>query len=163
MDDDRYRSVSSLLFKEAQLLDERRWDEWRELYTPDAEFWVPAWDSDGELTSDPNNELSLIYYNSRAGLEDRIFRLKTGKSSASNPMPRTCHSVSNIQPSFNEDGSCDVRCVWDVSVYRFGQTYRYYGFYELGLVRSANGWLIRKKKIVLLNDTISTVVDFYMV
>ena len=37
---------TDLLYREAAYLDERRWAEWLELYTADAEFWVPAWDED---------------------------------------------------------------------------------------------------------------------
>ncbi len=67
--------------REGLLLDEHAWEQWLELYEPDCEYWVPMWDDDGEPTRDPQSELSLIYYQSRSGLEDRVFRIKTGKSS----------------------------------------------------------------------------------
>ena len=54
------------------LLDERRWDEWIALYAPDCEYWVPTWRDEENLTSDPQAELSHIYYANRAGLEDRV-------------------------------------------------------------------------------------------
>ena len=58
---------TDLLYREAAYLDEHRWAEWLELYTEDAEFWVPAWDEDGKPTNDPQSQLSLIYYDRRAG------------------------------------------------------------------------------------------------
>ncbi|PKP67926.1 MAG: benzene 1,2-dioxygenase, partial [Alphaproteobacteria bacterium HGW-Alphaproteobacteria-5] len=67
-------SVQRFLGREALCLDERKWDDWLALYREDAEYWLPAWDDDGELTVDPQREISLIYYPNRAGLEDRIYR-----------------------------------------------------------------------------------------
>ncbi len=38
----RHHQVSQFLFHEARLLDERRWDEWADLFTPDGVYWAPA-------------------------------------------------------------------------------------------------------------------------
>jgi benzoate/toluate 1,2-dioxygenase beta subunit len=38
------QDVQQLLYREARALDDRDWDAWLALYTPDAEFWVPSWD-----------------------------------------------------------------------------------------------------------------------
>ena len=73
------------LYREARLLDDRQWDEWLACYSPKVEYWMPAWDDHDTLTEDPQREISLIYYPSRDGLEDRIFRIKTERSSASTP------------------------------------------------------------------------------
>ena len=43
---------------------------------------LAAWDSEHELTKDPKSELSLIYYDSRAGLEERVLRIRSGLSAA---------------------------------------------------------------------------------
>ena len=90
------QDVSSFLYREARLLDDREWDEWLECYAPRAEYWMPAWDDDDQLIEDPQSQVSLIYYPNRAGLEDRVFRIKTERSSASMTEPRTCHFISNI-------------------------------------------------------------------
>ena len=72
-----------LVHREARLLDERRWDEWLALFVEDCEYWMPAWKADGTPTTNPQAELSHIYYASRAGLEDRVVRIRSGKSPAS--------------------------------------------------------------------------------
>ncbi|MCS5932991.1 aromatic-ring-hydroxylating dioxygenase subunit beta [Klebsiella pneumoniae subsp. pneumoniae] len=51
--------------------------------------WMPAWGDDDQLTRDPQKEISLIYYPNREGLEDRVYRIKTERSGASTPEPRT--------------------------------------------------------------------------
>ncbi|WP_406179415.1 aromatic-ring-hydroxylating dioxygenase subunit beta [Streptomyces sp. NBC_01006] len=47
-----------------------------------------AWADDDTLTTDPQREISLVHYPSRAGLEDRVFRIRTDCCSAtSRPGP----------------------------------------------------------------------------
>ena len=54
-------TVRAFLYNEARLLDDRQFDEWLECYHPDSEFWMPAWDDDDTLVTDPEREISLIY------------------------------------------------------------------------------------------------------
>jgi 3-phenylpropionate/cinnamic acid dioxygenase small subunit len=163
MDEARYRAITQLLYTEGRFLDERRWDEWIELYTQTAVYWIPAWDGDSELTDDPHTQISLIYYGSRQGLEDRVYRLRTGQSSASNPMPRTCHIVSNIIGRAAEGGGFTVEASWHCLSHRLGQTTQYFGRYLYELVEADGRLKIARKKIVLLNDRIPTVLDIYSV
>lgn len=163
MDDARRASVEALLFLEAELVDAREWDAWLDLFSESAEYWIPAWDSENEHTSDPNSQVSLIYYSSRAGLEDRVFRLRTGLSSASTPFPRTLHQVSNVRASFREDGRVDVKANWQALSFRLGETRSFFGTYEYLLGPNGRGWKILKKKIVVMNALIPTVLDIYLV
>ena len=55
------------LYREARYLDDKEWNYWLDLYAPDVEFWMPAWDDDGELTRDPQSEISFIWYRSKDG------------------------------------------------------------------------------------------------
>jgi len=92
-----YHDISRFLYHEAALLDARRFEDWLDLFTEDAIYWVPAWNDDGSLTTDPQSEISLIYYDSKARLGERVWRIRSGMSAASNPLPRTTHLVTNIQ------------------------------------------------------------------
>ena len=56
------------------LLDRRCWREWLDLYSEDSVFWMPAWLDEDTTTSDPDAELSHIYYKGRHNLEDRVWR-----------------------------------------------------------------------------------------
>jgi hypothetical protein len=69
--------AEELLYREAALLDEGDWDSWLDLYTEDAVFWMPAWRDEENPTADPDRELSLIYYQGRSGLEDRVHRARS--------------------------------------------------------------------------------------
>src|SRR3546814_2508739 len=101
-------AIQRFLGREAAALDAKDWDSWIDLYHPDAEYWVPAWDDSGRLTEDPRREISLIYYPTRAGLEDRVYRIRTGRSSASSPAPRTSHIFCLLAVEIGR-ASCRVR------------------------------------------------------
>ena len=157
------QQVSELLYREAALLDERRWDDWLALFTEDCEYWIPAWKNEHELTCDPSREVSLIYFNRRARLEERVSRIRSGQSAASMPLPRTQHVVTNVVVADVAADAVAVRANWQVHAYRHQATETLYGSYEYRLARSGDGWRIRRKKIVLVNDVINTVLDIYHV
>jgi benzoate/toluate 1,2-dioxygenase beta subunit len=155
--------VENFLYREARLLDDRQWDEWITLYSPGVEYWMPAWDDDDQLVEDPQQHISLIYYPNRDGLEDRVFRIKTERSGASTPEPRTSHNLSNIEITAERDGAMDVRFNWLTLSHRYKDTLTFFGtsYYTLD-IRGASP-LITRKKIVLKNDYIRQVIDVYHV
>jgi 3-phenylpropionate/cinnamic acid dioxygenase small subunit len=162
MDNNLLNRCTELIYREAAYLDEKRWTEWLALYVEDAEFWLPAWNAETNPTSDPQSQLSLIYYNSRAGLEDRVWRIQSGKSLASDPLIRTCHMITNLHLAGATTG--DRLCVnshWQVCVYRPAQrrASNYFGFYVHVLRQEKKELRIARKKITLLNDEIETVLD----
>jgi benzoate/toluate 1,2-dioxygenase beta subunit len=156
-----YDAVRDFLYREARYLDDKDWDSWLELYAPDATFWMPSWDDSDQLTEDPQREISLIWYGNRTGLEDRVFRIKTERSSASIPDTRTSHNLSNIELLEQGDGQCKLRFNWHTLSFRYKTVDSYFGcsFYTLDL-RGENP-LILAKKVILKNDYVRQVVDIY--
>lgn len=156
--------IEDFIYYENRLLDDRKFEEWLELYREDAEYWMPAWDVDDTLTQDPQQEISLIYYPNRGGLEDRVFRIRTERSSATSiPEPRTGHYATNVEVLERRDGEVDVRYNWISYYFRYNTTDHYFGTTWLTLDVSGESPLITKKKIVLKNDYIHHVVDIYQV
>ena len=155
----------ALLNLEGLLLDEQDWDAWLALYEEDAEFWMPAWKSETEPTADPLRELSLIYYAGRSGLEDRVQRIRSGRSVASTPLRRTAHMVGNILMQGEIDGVLSVKSSFNVHVYDTRQCTQhvFFGRTTHGLVRRPSGLRIRRKKIILANDCIPSMLDIYCV
>jgi len=157
--------AEDLLYREAALLDEGAWDEWLALYTEDAIFWMPAWRDEETPAGDPDTELSLIYYEGRQGLEDRVFRARSGQSVASRPRPRCVHCISNVRVVACDAGTAEIASNFVVFLHdvRAGRTHHFFGRYRHALRCEAGQWRIARKKILLLNDTIPTVVDFYSI
>jgi len=154
-----------LVHREARFLDEQRWDDWLALFVEDCEYWMPAWRADGTLTANPGAELSHIYYASRAGLEDRIVRIRSGKSAASTPTPRTAHILGSVLPLESPAGRLRLGSTWVSHVFfpRSNESHAFFGRTEHELVRCGGDWRIAKKKILLQNDYIPTMLDVYCV
>lgn len=158
-----YHDIQAFLYREGRLLDDREWDEWLTLYRQDAEFWMPAWDDDDQLTRDPHSEISLIYYPNREGLEDRVYRIKTERSGASTPEPRTTHQVSNLEILSQEGDTLKLRFNWHTLSHRYKKSDSFFGtcFYTLDV--SGETPLITRKVVQLNNDYIHQVIDVYHV
>ncbi|WP_313295624.1 benzoate 1,2-dioxygenase small subunit [Diaphorobacter sp.] len=154
-------AVSAFLFREARHLDDREWEPWLALYADDVEYWMPAWDDDDKLTEDPQSEISLIYYPNRNGLEDRIFRIQTERSSASMPEPRTNHMITNVEVLADRDDAVDVRYNFHTLCHRYKLTDHFFGTVFATLRKVEDSFLIARKKIVLKNDYIRQVIDIY--
>ncbi|MBU0557938.1 MAG: benzoate 1,2-dioxygenase small subunit [Alphaproteobacteria bacterium] len=158
-----YEKICAFLYREARLLDDRQWDEWLTCYASDVDYWMPAWDDDDQITEDPHSQISLIYYPNRDGLEDRVFRIKTERSGASTPEPRTSHSVVNVEVLAERGNEVDVRYNFHTLNHRYKVTDQFFGTIFVTLRDSGDGLLIARKKIVLKNDYIRQVIDVYHV
>lgn len=153
--------VERFIYEEAALMDQRRWPEWLQMFTEDMVYWAPSWVDENELTSDPEGEVSIIYMSSRKELEHRIWRFTSGESPASYPLPRTNHMVSNVRILQETEDTVVAASNWLTQCYRNREQFFYGGYYEHTLSRTDNGFRIRAKKVVLLNDVVLGYVDVY--
>lgn len=158
-----HADICAFLYREARLLDDRELDDWLECYADTVEYWMPAWTDDDALTTDPETEISLIYYANRKGLEDRVYRLKTERSSASTPEARTAHFIANVEILETRADAMDIRYNWQTLSHRYQETAQFFGTTFLTLDTTAGSPKILKKKIVLKDDYIHQVIDIYHV
>lgn len=157
-------TVTALVYREALLLDRKAWDDWLALYAEDAIYWMPAWKSENETTSDPDNELNLIYIRGRQGLEDRVFRLASGDSFASVPLDRTTHLVGGVLVTAESDDAFEASASWIVHTYdsRGGTTTRS-GAYDYVLRKVGGELAIARKKVTMIDDRLEGPIDVYHV
>lgn len=153
--------VQRFLCRESDAVDMRRWTEWLSLFADDVEYWVPAWDSEFELTSNPKSEVSLIYLTSKAEVADRLWRFTSGQSAASVPLPRTVHHVTNVELVEAADELVKVRGKWLTHAYRFRESSIFGGYCEYVLRIDGDSFVIKKKKSILVNDRPVMAVDLY--
>ena len=156
-----YEAIQAFVFQEARALDERRWNDWLSFYADDVEFWMPSWDDDDTLTDDPHSQVSLIYYANKQGLEDRVFRIETDRSSATIPDTRHCHLITNLEVLAQDETSATVRFNWATHSFRYDILDTYFGYSEYTIDTSGEKPLIKKKYVVLKNDHIHHVLDIY--
>jgi 3-phenylpropionate/cinnamic acid dioxygenase small subunit len=147
------KAVEALLYREARLLDERRYEEWNELFTEDGVYWLPIVDEHGN--EPPEGEGLAIVYDDAFRRGERVFRILQTPVLDQNPPSRTVHAVTNVEV----DGDV-ARCVQLISELRPG------GAGQVGLgvprtfaarceytLRDVEGELrIAKKKVVLLES-----------
>lgn len=154
-----------LIAREAQYLDEQQWDSWLDLYTDDAILWIPTWRDEISLTDDPMTELSFMYLNGRAYLQERVHRIKSGRSIASSPLPRTAHLVAGSIAETQGDQIILVKSAWSSHVYMHKENvmHVYAGRYEHRLAWDDGVLRIEQKKIVLANDYLIGKLDFFYV
>ncbi len=95
-------AVEDFLYHEADLLDDRRFEEWLELFADDARYWMPV--RDNRLTgpdavarelSEPGG--NYYFDDSKETLRIRVERLYTGSAWAETPPSRTRHLISNVR------------------------------------------------------------------
>ena len=155
-------AITQFLYREARSLDDKQWDDWLALYAPDVEFWMPSWDDDDRLTEDPQQEISLIWYGHKGGLEDRVFRIRTERSSATSlPEPRTSHNIATSRSWSRAAKNARLRFNWVTFSYRYKTVDTLFRHVVLHARHQRRTPLIKRKKVILKNDYIHHVVDIY--
>ena len=97
-DRDLRAEVEALLFLEARLADESRYEEWLALMTDDVRYWVPS----GRADYDPDTRISFVNDN-RSRLETRVRQLLTGVRYAQTPPSPMRRVISNLEIEATED------------------------------------------------------------
>jgi len=153
--------VEAIVAREAFLLDTRRWADWLALYADDAIFWVPAWASDDGFTTDPDNNVSLMYMD-KAGLEARVFRIESADSWATEPLPFTAHLVTSVLVTATRGAELEASAAWLVRSFARtrGATLRG-GRYDYVFRRAPDGLRIARKTVYVHDDRIVGALDVY--
>jgi 3-phenylpropionate/cinnamic acid dioxygenase small subunit len=93
--------VEDFLYREAELLDERRYEEWLDLFTEDARYWMPM--RRNVPRDEPEREFTREgadvnwFDEGKETLTRRVKQILTGVHWAEEPPSRICHMISNVQ------------------------------------------------------------------
>jgi 3-phenylpropionate/cinnamic acid dioxygenase small subunit len=160
------REVEQFLYREARLLDDRRFREWLELFTDDVRYWMAGRSNRypkgskaiAILAPDRYTEEDLAKEDELAILDEtketlgrRIARLETGMAWAEDPPSRTRHLLSNVEVEPGETAS-EIKVYANFLVYRSrAETEQdlYVGARQ-DVLRQVDGvWKIAHRKIIL--------------
>ncbi len=100
IDRDLQHEIEQFLYREARLLDERRFHEWLDLLTDDVFYWMPVRETNQQRPEGfyQEGELAVSYMNDNKDfLTARIKRLDTGQAHAETPPSRTRHLITNVE------------------------------------------------------------------
>lgn len=92
------QEIIDFVIREARLLDQHRFEEWLDLYTDDAHYWMPLeWGQ-----TDPKLVGSLMYED-KLLLKIRVERLKGNRTFSQKPKSRCHHVLQTPQVDSRDD------------------------------------------------------------
>jgi benzoate/toluate 1,2-dioxygenase beta subunit len=141
--------AEQFLYREAELLDCGRYDEWLALFTPDCLYWVPleADQTDGIET------VSIIHDDFRL-LEVRVKQYHHPRAHARTPYARTVHQVGNVRLGEQDaaTGELTVHSTLVMIEYRNDRQRVWGARVEHRLRRAERGLAIARKRVDLINS-----------
>lgn len=154
------QDIADFLYREAELLDERRYEEWLGLLADDIRYWMPMrrnvkfGDEQREFTRETTD---INWFDEgKETLSRRVKQILTGIHWAEEPVSRISHLVSNVQvieatPSVADPQEVTVKCRFLIYRNRVEtETDILVGKREDLLRRAGDdGWQIARRKIVL--------------
>lgn len=145
---DTQHAVEQFLYRQAEVLDARRWDDWLDLFTADGLYWMPA--SEDQETGDgqPN-----IFYEDHDLMSMRVKRVSHPRAHSQRPPNRMIHVVSNvvIEEQDRWTGDLVARSKFHVAEYRNDQTRHFAGKYRHHLAKTDDGYRIKLQRVDLVN------------
>ena len=151
--------IQDFLFREAELLDERNFEEWLDLLADDIRYWMPmrrnvkANELDREFTREGQDV--NWFDEGKETLERRVRQILTGVHWAEEPLSRICHFVTNVQllraePSITDPIEVSVKCRFLIYRNRVQtETDFLIGKREDTLRKVNKEWNISQRKIIL--------------
>ena len=153
------QEVHEFLCAEADLLDERRYEEWLDLLTDDISYWVPMrrnvqfghWDTENTRQGRDMN----WFDEGKATLRLRIKQITSGVHWVEEPSPRVSRMISNvhaIQATPSLDDPEEVSVKYRILIYRNrleDSTDIFAGKREDVLRKVDGEWKIRKRTMLL--------------
>jgi 3-phenylpropionate/cinnamic acid dioxygenase small subunit len=151
--------IEQFLYHEAELLDERRYEEWLALFAEDAQYFMPM--RRNVPHDEPEREFTRAgsdvnwFDEGKDTLTRRVKQILTGIHWAEEPPSRICHMISNVQvvtamaPGASS-GEATVKSRFLVYRNRVEtETDFLVGKREDVLRRVNGGWQIARRKIIL--------------
>ena len=132
---------------EAALLDAGRFDDWLALFAEDGHYWVPL---QGAAQADPLSHNSIAYED-RLLLQLRIERLKNPRAHSQHPRSHCQHVLQRSVIEHDDERGLALSTPFIYVEARGEDQVLLAGTCRHLLVRHAEGFLIRQKRIDLLN------------
>lgn len=141
------RECEAVLFQEARLLDDLKFDDWIDLFTEECLYWIPA----SYRFSDPRKEVSTVF-DDRRRLLDRIARFQTGRAHSQLLPSRTRRLITNTE-AWSLDGDSRRKVYSNFVIYELRNhcLTPYPGHYEHILKKENDVWKIERKSALLIN------------
>ena len=148
------------LYQEAELIDERQFEQWLECFTDDLVYFMPIrrnvkFGEHAERENTPQGEGISWFDEDKWTLTKRVEQILTGHHYAEEPLSRVCHMVSNVRLQHVSPDAANANEATVSSrflVYQNRVEYENYTFVGKRLDRfrkSDVGWQVCRREITL--------------
>jgi p-cumate 2,3-dioxygenase beta subunit len=144
------QTIEDFLFKEAELLDEWKLEEWAALFSLKGSYLIPPI---GNPNADFNQSLFLVH-DDRARLEQRAKRLLKKEAHVEFPHSSTVRNYNNIRITQKDEDSTSVKCNFTTYRSKRNDLDCFIGVLEYKLVVENGELKIEEKKVVLKLDSL---------
>jgi len=140
-------AVEKFLYRQAEILDEKRLDEWLTLFADDGWYWMPAEAEQVEGDGQPN-----IFWEDQGLMMMRNARNTHPRAHSQAPHNRLCHVVSNvIVESESSSGDIIARSRFHCAEYLRYEVRNFTGRYRHLLKKTDGGYKIALQRVDLVN------------
>jgi 3-phenylpropionate/cinnamic acid dioxygenase small subunit len=139
--------AEQLLYRQAALLDDKRWQDWIDLFTPDGIYWMPpdasykTWDGQPAIFAEDKNLMTV-----------RMRRVLHPDAWSQRPLWGTNHVVSNvIVDKAAKNGDLTVRSRFHMMELRRDDVRHFAGQYTHQLKKTKSGYRIKLQRVDMTN------------
>ena len=138
--------VEQFLYRQADLLDAKRWQDWIDLFTADGVYWMPAdpahkhWDGMPAIFAEDRNLMTV-----------RMKRVLHPDAWSQRPAWGTNHVVSNVCILKSSGGNIEVKSRFHMLELRRDDVRHFAGTYIHHLKRTKSGFRIRLQRVDMTN------------
>jgi 3-phenylpropionate/cinnamic acid dioxygenase small subunit len=138
--------VEQFLFHQSELLDEKQWSAYIDLFADDGVYWMPVTPEQTEWLDSPS-----IFAEDRRMMQIRMGRVTHPNAWSQAPQWGTSHLVGNVVIESVSDTEISVRSRFQMMELRRDATRHFAGTYRHTLQRSGDEFKIRLQRVDLLN------------
>jgi 3-phenylpropionate/cinnamic acid dioxygenase small subunit len=140
------RRVEQFLYYQSELLDQKQWGAYIDLFSTDGVYWMPVTPDQTEWVDSPS-----IFAEDRRMMEIRMGRVQHPNAWSQAPQWGTSHVVGNVVIEAADESRILVRSRFQMVELRRDQLRHFAGTYRHMLVRAGDDFKIDLQRVDLLN------------
>ena len=140
-------AVEQFLYRQADFLDRKQWQDWIDLFTDDGVYWMPpeasytTWDGTPAIFAEDKNLMRV-----------RMGRVLHPDAWSQRPLWETNHVVSNVSiQKTSQNGDLEVRSRFHMMELRRDDLRHFAGAYTHHLKKDRNGYKIKLQRVDMTN------------
>jgi 3-phenylpropionate/cinnamic acid dioxygenase small subunit len=138
--------IEQFLYRQSELLDTKRWQEWIDLFVDDGVYWMPPEPSYTTWDGTP-----AIFAEDKNLMEVRMRRVLHPDAWSQRPVWETNHVVSNVIVQKAGNGEVQVRSRFHMMELRRDDVRHFAGSYAHTLLKTGDGYRIKLQRVDMAN------------